>query len=533
MNSPYPFRILARWLRSGRRLPICRPRRLEFVRLEDRDVPSITWTPVTNTGPAALGPMFLMPDGRDLIQVGSGVGAWDFLTPDATGSYINGALTSAASASGGGGFEFPATVLPTDQMFLLGGDYESIYTDQIYTLTSNQWAPAAPHPGDSNGNSYSDAATALLPPDSQHPDGSILAGGHTAQDVLDMDGHVISPLYNGSDTYLFDIATGTWSQTGGKLHGDGFVEEGLVQLPDNSILSYDVRPSPGGFSAQRYIQYGAPLPGSGTSPGEWVDASATDGTINYLLDDSAADGPGSRVDGPTMVRLPEGGMSLSTGARVGTLPAGAIFAMGSNGKTAFYIPPSAPGATNDYWTAGPDLPTDGGVQLVADESSAAVLPNGKVLVVLGDGDPTSNTSYLYEFDPTGNGPTWTNVTSTFTSQLPGVPLFNDGAWRLLVNPNGHVLVSNENGSGELYDFYDDSPYDASYTYPPGSQPAITNFTRNTGVPDNTTYTLTGTLLTGADEGSTSLDEGVMASNYPIVSFTSNTNGIVYYARTTG
>src|SRR2546429_8688441 len=54
-------------------------------------------------------------------------------------------------------------------------------------------------------------------------------------------------------------------------------------------------------------------------------------------------------------RLPKGGLTLSPGAQYSTLPDGAIFAMGSNGKTAFYIPRSSPTTNNDTWTAGPDM----------------------------------------------------------------------------------------------------------------------------------------------------------------------------------
>ncbi len=492
-------------------------------------MPAIHWMQLTNSpvdasnNPVAAGTMLLMPNGQDLVLAG-GTG-WDLLTPDSAGNYVNGTFSVAAPFLPAIANEFASNVLPSGQVFTLGGGPSpGSYSEEIYTLMSNQWSPAAAHPGvaDNNGQSgvYNDASTALLPPDSEHPAGSILAGG-TIEDYyyVDADMSTVHVYYNGPETYLFDIATGTWSQTANKLHGDGFDEEELITLPDNSVLSYDRTTDSDGFpQAQRYIQYGAPLPGSGTSTGQWVDASNHDSTItsgSFLV------ASGEKPDGPTMVRLPVGGMTLPSGA---TLPGGAVFAMGSNGKTAFYIPPSSAGATDDYWTAGPDMPSG----VVADEASAAVLPNGKVLLVLGDGDSTA-AAQLYEFDPTGSGPIWTPLTSGtsgFTTAFPDAGLPNDVAWRLLVNPNGHVLVSN--GGDNVYDFYDDSG-----TVGTNAQPTITSFTRNTSVADNTTYTLTGTMLTGADEGSTSLDEANMSSNYPIVALTSKTNGNVYYATTYG
>jgi autotransporter-associated beta strand protein len=492
--------------------------------LETRLTPTITITPLTNLPTGGAGTVLLMPDGRDLVQVGTANGTWDYLTPDAAGGYINGTFTAAASFAGGGHDDFPANVLPTDQVFVLGGQIDPTpqYSDEIYTLTSNLWSPTAAH----LEGGYGDAPTALLPPDKPqpghspvHPEGSILAGGLVQLPIYDMEGHLIRPGGNGPNTYLYDIATGMWSPTGSKLDGAGYLETGLVQLPDTSILSYDLNANVSGFHAQRYIQVGDPLPdGSGPSPGRWWDASRLDPTNPPdLLHSTTA---GSLPQGPAMVRLPKGGMALGS-TLFPTLPNGAIFVVGSNGKTAFYIPPSSPTAQDDYWTAGPTVP--GG--LGADEGSAAVLPNGKVLLALGNAG-SSAAAQLYEFDPTGASPVWTDVTAQT-----GISLNNDDFVRFLVNPNGHVLISQDDGGNTAYDFFEHNP-DGTQTYAPGSQPTIASFTRNTGG-DNSTYTLAGMLLTGADEGAMSIDEAEMSSNYPIAKLTSQTTGNVFYARTSG
>jgi len=51
-----------------------------------------TWAPLAHQPGAAVGPMFLLRDGRVLVheeQAGDAT-AWHILTPDATGSYLNG-----------------------------------------------------------------------------------------------------------------------------------------------------------------------------------------------------------------------------------------------------------------------------------------------------------------------------------------------------------------------------------------------------------------------------------------------------------
>ena len=44
----------------------------------------------------------------------------------------------------------------------------------------------------------------------------------------------------GPQTYIYDPAANTWTQTGTKLRNDQSDEETWIKLPDDSILSYDV-----------------------------------------------------------------------------------------------------------------------------------------------------------------------------------------------------------------------------------------------------------------------------------------------------
>ena len=54
-----------------------------------------SWTPLTNQPGVAVGPMLQLRDGRILVNESQGpdTGVWLILTPDATGSYVNGTWT--------------------------------------------------------------------------------------------------------------------------------------------------------------------------------------------------------------------------------------------------------------------------------------------------------------------------------------------------------------------------------------------------------------------------------------------------------
>ena len=55
-----------------------------------------TWTPLANTAPGGVSLMLLLTDGTVMVQNGGG-NAWYKLTPDSSGSYINGTWTTLAS----------------------------------------------------------------------------------------------------------------------------------------------------------------------------------------------------------------------------------------------------------------------------------------------------------------------------------------------------------------------------------------------------------------------------------------------------
>jgi hypothetical protein len=342
--SPVYRQALRRWYRPARRRTtrVARSGRPPAVEtLEARTVPTGTWTALTRQIPDAggTGTMLLLSDGTVMAQGGGISNTWQRLTPDATGSYVNGTWTGLASMQYTRLYDGSA-VLPDGRVLMVGGEYSSAggdtNTGEIYDPLANTWTPIAHYPQ----SIFGDDPVEVL------PDGRVL-GGYLA----------------GPQTYIYDPATDTWTATGTKLRSDKTDEESWVKLPDNSIISYDIWSSisSGVGHAQRYYP----------STGQWVDA----GTV------------------PVLLSTPSAGYELGPAFR---LPDGRVWFTGANGNTAFYDP-----STNS-WTTGPGLPVIAGKQLSAYDEPGAILPNGKVLIAVGTLPVYGTPTYILEFDPATN-----------------------------------------------------------------------------------------------------------------------------------
>jgi hypothetical protein len=374
-------------------------------------------------------------------------------------------------------------------------------------------------------------------------DPTILIPGGTAGQILAGD------LVNGK-TFLYDLATNAWSQTGTKLRNEPSDEEGWAKLSDGSILSYDVFNNinhPGGLTAQRY------MPATGT----WVDASSA---LNVPLSSN----PLGFELGPVL-RL-QNGMGLVIGA---------------NQNTALYNP-----GTN-VWTAGPIIqgslhgtPANFG----ADDAPAAILPNGHVILAADAGpSPITSTGNTTNMSPvitnipstaefyvnwsvsgagipggafivsvdspsqvTINAPatatgipsiTWGGIFSnplqlfdynpTTNTISPVSPALNDPnldflpafVGRMLVLPTGQMLFSDS--SSQLFIYNPDG----------GPSPILRPVVNNVAYNGGGVFTLTGKQLNGQNAGAAYGDDDQMDTNYPIVRMVSST-GNVYYGKTT-
>lgn len=294
----------------------------------------------------------LMTDGTVLAQ-GYGETDWYKLTPDNTGSYVNGTWKQIASLPSGYSPDAMAeSVLADGRLIIAGGEYnfdQFSFTNisAIYDPLTNKWTDVTPAKapkfiGDS--------------PATVAPDGRFLVGEKFEKRV-----------------FAFDPKTMGWSELQSQNKHDFNAEEGWELLPDGSILTVDVKAHP---LSERYLP----------SAGKWVDAGSTvvdlrgpqnccGNCIPYGPKNKCYDPPGET--GGAVLR-PDG-----TVFAAGSVPEG-----GQIGHTAIYTPPSH-GDKHGHWTAGPDFPRGDDSY----DSPVTILPSGNVLLEASSGT-------LYEFDGT-------------------------------------------------------------------------------------------------------------------------------------
>ena len=315
--------------------------------------------------PDGAGIVFQLTDGTVLAQGNQGQDWWK-LTPDNTGSYVNGTWTQVASlASGYDPYAFASATLADGRVLIEGGEYnfgEFSFTNQgaVYDPVANTWTNLTPPSG---WGYIGDSPSSVL------PNKDFLIGRK-----FDMQMAELNP------------TTMTWTAMGSSGKSDWFAEEGWVLMPDGTILTWDVLNNP---NSERYIP----------SEQMWVSDGSTVANLQ---------GP------PEVGCIQYGGGQYCPPGETGPgilMPNGKVFATGAthqgqnHGFTSVYTPgvnPTDPGT----WTPGPNYPNgdDSG------DNYAALLPNGKVLV-------EGNSGRLYEFDGTNLNPT----VSTFGGSLMVLP----------------------------------------------------------------------------------------------------------------
>lgn len=196
---------------------------------------------------------------------------------------------------------------------------------------------------------------------------------------------------------------------------------------------------------------------------------------------------------------------------------GRVFALGATGHTALYSFPATPGAPG-AWLSGPDLPRDAnGVQSIAKDAPAALLPNGRVFCVtspLAEGtEPKgySGPSYFFEFD----GHAFTPVAGPSTTSYPAY------AFRLLLLPSGQVLAANGTGDLEIYS-PDGNPE-------PSWAPRVIDYPKVLAAGE--TYRVQGLQLNGLSQAVSYGDDATMATNYPLVRVRRPEAGLEWFCRT--
>jgi hypothetical protein len=429
------------------------------------------WTPLVNQptflADGASNPI-LLTDGTILIQ-DAGFPDWWKLTPDSSGSYVNGTWSQMDSLPATYSPLYHSTaVLPDGRMIIEGGEYllnaaqtalVPTWTAQgaIYDPVANVWTMVAPPPFFVQPQTIGDAQSVVLP-----------NGIYMQADCCSTQGA------------LLDARNLTWSPTGtGKA--DWNDEEGWTLLPNGKVLTVDAYVASwtaNGTNSELY----SPWTGSWTSAGS---------TIVQLWDSSAACGGeavASQELGPGVLR-----------------PDGTVFYAGSNqcgaGHTAIY------NFRTGKWAPGPDFPN--GLDIA--DGPAALEANGKVLMMTSPGIFNAPSTFFewdgHDLDPVP-GP-------------PNAPVDSSYFGNMLVLPTGQILLTDFSNDIEIYTpsrpgFIDYAPF--VIAAPEVVSPGLS-------------YEIVGFGFNGVSQGAAYGDDVQAATNYPLVRITNLKSGHVFYART--
>jgi hypothetical protein len=342
--------------------------------------PAGTWQPLKNAPPFSPGTALLLTDGTVMVEdygTGGGSQHWWRLTPDNTGSYVNGTWTPRADMQASyGPLYFTSAVLDDGRVVVQGGEYNfgnPIFTNQgaIYTPKTNTWKVLTFPMG---WTTIGDAQSAVL-------------------NIKPFPLFMARP--GDMETAKLNPATLVWTIVGtGKV--DRNDEEGWELLPNGDVLTVDALSAPNS-------ELFNPVTNTWTSAGN----------TPVRLED-----PVSQEIGPAVL-MPNANVFATTG--------GPNF----GGGNAIYHTGSG------TWSLGPSFPNIAGEgQYDISDGPAALLPNGNVLCVASPG-VFLMPSRVFEYDGTAN--TLTQVPrppgapgdTSFATRLLLLPtgqvLFDDGS----------------------------------------------------------------------------------------------------------
>jgi hypothetical protein len=423
----------------------------------------------------------LLTDGTVIAHAGSSAD-WYKLTPDITGSYLNGTWSQIASLPVINGTQyaplyFASAVLPDGRVIIMGGEYNGNVGDHtnmgaIYDPLADSWTAVAPPTGDA-WFAIGDSQSAVL------ADGTFLLAACCA----------------GSPTAdaLFDATTLGWTATGGPSNIYSYSyqdEQGYSLLPNGNVLTIDIwdnYPTGNTTNAEQYV------PSSGT----WISA----GNTPVVLADPYQ--CGSWEIGPAALRAD--GTLVAFGGNTGCVSGHKA------DPTAIY---DSVGGT---WSAGPNVPalcgTGGTTHCSLADAPAAVLPNGHILFAASAGGGSAPT-HFFEF-------TGSNTIEQVADTVNCAGTEPSYAINFLVLPNGQILATDLCNAPEFY-----TPTgiaNASWAPVIASVPS--------SVVAGAAYMINGTQFNGLSQGAYYGDDVQGATNYPLVRLTNSATGHVFYART--
>ncbi len=361
-----------------------------------------TWTAVSSLAPhGSGGGMLLLSDGTILCKSASGTDGYgniyDKLTPNASGSYLNGTWSSIAPMNFTRLF-YSTQLLKNGKVYVAGGEYGTgLARGEVYDPLTNVWTNTTNNP---TGN-VSDANSEILE-----------------------DGRVLQGLVTGSLTATNIYTPSTNSYTTGPTALGIHNESAWLKLPDNSVLYVDRLTT----SSERYIPASNTWISDATVPVALYDPYGDETGGALLLPDGRAFFIGAL--GHTAYYTPSGTTSPGTWAAGPDVPGAqgapdAPMAMMANGKILCSVSPVPTSANHfpsptkfyefDYLTnsftqvgvpgGGTSLPISCYITNLLD------LPDGTVLYAI---QQNAGSSQYYIYTPVGNPvvsgkPTITNI----------------------------------------------------------------------------------------------------------------------------
>lgn len=434
-----------------------------------------TWSNLTSTLGINLSNPLLLTDGTVIVHK-TDTSLWYKLTPDSSGSYINGTWNQIAGMPSGYGPKFHASaVLPNGHVIIEGGEYNlgggASWTNQgaIYDPVANTWKSVSPPSG---WSSIGDAQSVVL------SNGTFMIANCCSTQTA---------LFNESNC----CTASAWTATGSGKN-DWNDEESWSLLPDGTVLTVDAYVNSGqcGANSERY----------NPSNGTWSTAGNTPSILSDCSSTNAQGNSPTYEIGPQVLMY--NGKVIAFGGNTANVAHTALYDTSAN-----------------TWSAGPDLPqtcgSGGTSYCTLADAPATLMPNGKVLFVASAGAFNAPAKF-FEYDPGTNG----FAAAPGTADASSITSFYVN---FLTLPTGQILAVETYTSNIQI-------YTPSGSYQSAWQPTITSLSSTT-LATGMNYTVYGTQLNGLSQAANYGDDQQAATNYPLVRITNNSSGHVFYART--
>jgi len=295
------------------------------------------WTKLTAGPGFGASTMLLLTDGTVMCQEQGGK-RWRKLTPDSSGSYVNGTWSELAPMHWTRRY-YASAVLADGRVLVSGGEYSDAGSEtnktEIYEPTTDTWTELTPPAG---WPEIGDAACAVL------PDGRVLVGN-----------------LRDTRTAIFDPATDTFSAGPAKPASSS--EESWVLLPDETVITVRCDSS---RRADKYVAAANTWVDGGTLPTGIVEVSSSEIGAGVLLNDGRA------------------------------------FFAGANGHNALYTPPALASDPGTWTMGPDFPDDANGQTVGCKDTPACLLTSGKVLIAAGPVNGMRNDflspTYFFEFD---------------------------------------------------------------------------------------------------------------------------------------